>query len=231
MLSRTTSSTADPPWSPDRSDLLRWFCLNAPSLAVTYRAAVTLLNERDFPARCTLLGFCVRDLVNLLPQAITGVRQQRSVDHTPWCDRMLAAWPNRTQASVFRAPSKPEDVEQEVPIPLQVVRELHDLLDAHERSRKGKMSPGEAMVVAVAGKTAGEHVEPIKPLAEKLEKTRKFFERIHHFSHVIRSDPPDEEVAKHFGFLETALMGLTRPYFSVKDQLDAVLRKTNTRTD
>jgi hypothetical protein len=184
-----------------------------------------------FPGRITLLGFCVRDLVNLLPHAIQGVRQRVRVEYTAMCNRIATAWPDRRRPSVFDDKAKLDGARDPITIPFAAAREIHGLLDAHEQSRAAQMTPAEAMVFAVAAKTAGEKVMPVKAIVAQIETARRFFADIHHFSHEVRSDPPEKEIQAQFGFLESALMALTKPYFSVNGELDAVLRETNESTN
>ena len=215
-------------WTKQRRELVRWLDDRAPSFSCAYVGAVRLLHTPSFPAREHFICHAVRDIYRLLPAALGAKAPTRPAEVLPDMARNVAKiWerypPNQLGTS--------ERAGSDVRISLQAYNAIQMLVEK-SKNLEGQPSTGKQLAIALFRSFDRWHDGFIYPwiINAFADEYRYFVSRAHL---AISSDrvPTDDGLIEHFEAFERAFHSLVGPYFTCKEELDAILQDTNTTAD
>lgn len=207
-------------WTPLRVDLVAWFDDHASSFSAGYIAAVELLQSPSFPARVHFICHAIRDVYRLLPPAL-------GADPLPTPTQVF---PNMVKSLVEkwdRHPSPETSTAGTFSVSPQVYRYIKKIVGKSESMAQQK-TVGQALAVALFRSHDQREVEFIHPwIMESFDREYDFFVKRAHFAQSTEKVPDDDGLKEHFVAFERAFHSLVGPYFSGKEELDAILQDTN----
>jgi hypothetical protein len=215
-------------WTRQRRDLVRWLDDRAPSFTEGYVGAVRLLHFPSFPARVHLVCHVVRDIYRNLPASLGTTSLPRPAEVFPGMVRALAEqWKQFPPSASGRA----EDIGADISVSAQVHGSVLRLV---EKSRELVDQPtvGKQLAIALFRSLDRRNDEFIHPwIINSFDGEYKFFVSRAHLARSLDRVPTDEGLIEHFEGFERAFHSLVGPYFSGKEELDAILLATNTAAD
>lgn len=215
-------------WTRLRRELVRWLDDRAPSFTEGYVGAVRLLHMPSFPARVHLVCHVVRDIYRNLPAALGATSLPRPGEVFPDMVRALA---EQWRQFPPNGSGRTENIGTDVPVSVQVHGSVLRLV---EKSRELADQPtvGKQLAIALFRSLDRRNDEFIHPwIISSFDGEYKFFVSKAHLARSMDRVPSDEGLIEHFEGFERAFHSLVGPYFSGKEELDAILRATNTAAD
>lgn len=217
-----------PYWTPLRKELVNWLSDNAPSFVDGYTGAVRLLHM-PFPGRVHFICHAVRDIYRHLPTTL-GVRSlARPAEVFPNMAKELAiAW---NSDNSVRAPSRIDGITSGVVVSRRVFKCAERIvIKSNELNEQNKV--GKNLAIALFRSLdlrEGHHIAPW--IFEAFNAEYGFFVQRAHLAVSIDKVLTDEGLLEHFESFERAFHSLVGPYFSGKEELDAILKSTNPAGD
>lgn len=213
-----------PYWTQLRQELAQWFEERAPSFAEAYIAAVHLIHTPEFPARMNLICHIVRDIYSLLPAEMGEISIRRRRDILPdKVGKLSSIWKQNPP----NVPSNLKEINFDVTVNSRIFKYLVELIEI-DNELKYPPKIGHQLAIALYRSRDLREDNPISPwILGQFHREYKFFvERSH-----INSTKSDDNLVKHFEAFERAFHSLIGSYFTGKDDLDAILQKTNNPDD
>lgn len=215
-------------WTRQHRELAQWFDDRAPSFTEAYKAAVVLLHTPRFPGRVHLICHVVRDIYRCLPTAL-GVKalSRRSEAYPQMVESLADRWkkfpPTERKSSDLNGP--------DVLVSSQVHGAVRQLV---EKSAELKDQPSVGKQLASVlfrslDRRANDYIDPW--IITAFDSEYDFFMGRAHLRTKPAHMPTDDGLLAHFEAFERAFHSLIGPYFSGKEELDAILQDTNPRTD
>jgi len=221
--------TFDVPMNTLRLELKGWFGRNAPSLGELYEGALHMLYAPQFPGRTRFIAHAAREIANRLPEAITGVKNER-FEWQNKLDKLLKSW---EQAGFSINGNLPEVVtatnaapSAEFSAPRRFMHELAKLLSEYASSRETNQARSRRLFEAVDKSDQGSKEALIPIVTQWLEVTTWFVKIAHDSGRtdiILRVD----ELERRFTLFEATLGALTREFFKTIGELDEILENTN----
>jgi hypothetical protein len=215
-------------WTKQRRELVQWLDDRAPSFTEGYVGAVRLLHTPTFPARVHLICHVVRDIYRHLPTALGAKSLPRPAEVFPNMVQSLAEqWekfpPNDTGQS--------ESMGSDVVVSAQVHRCVVKLVEKR-RELAAQPTVGKQLAIALFRSLDRRDDAFIHPwIIKAFDGEYDFFVRRAHLARSLDRVPTDDGLLKHFEAFERAFHSLVGPYFSGKEELDAILQDTNPAAD
>lgn len=224
----TTGGTY-PGWRRHQTQLLEWFQCDAPSLADPYRASVTLMSDRTFPARVHLICHIVRDIYSKLPEALDGSYRRREANEVSNAiDNMAPHWePYRREP--FHEANGPEPAAGKgngVLVSSIAVRGVAELLSLRQ-AIKSQPTSAEVLARALFQRFVESGVAPPNRLIKTFVQERQWFTNRAHLVRDSDKLPSDEGLGEHFESFERTLHSLVAPHFTVQQELNDILQQAN----
>ena len=215
-------------WTKQRRELVQWLDDRVPSFTEGYVSAVRLLLALSFPARVHLICHVVRDIYRHLPAALGEASLPRPAEVFSGMVKYLAEkWekfpPNETMKS--------KRMGSDVVISTQVHGCVIKLI---EKSKELTDQPtvGKQLAIALFRSLERREDEFIHPwIIKSFDDEYNFFVRRAHLARSLDRVPTEDGLVEHFEAFERAFHSLVGPYFSGKEELDAILQDTNTTAD
>jgi hypothetical protein len=218
--------------SGSREEIARWLRQYAPVLKEPYEAAVVLMETPDFPARLHLVGHCVREICNRLPDYYPGATRvvRARVDYATHVRAIAASWTAAgmgLDGSVLRQPREGGLEASEpaaIPLPAEIVEKLAGLLLDHSEA-SGTNREAARAVYAAAARMGGDEQVLAANVGQWLGLARWGVGVAH-----VRQDgtaPSSHDVDDRFRLFEAALLTLIGSVSATMDELDAILEDTN----
>ena len=216
-----------PYWTAQRRELLRWISDRAPSFAEGYAAAVTLLHRPDFPARVHLICHIIRDIYRYLPAALgMSSLSNRNEVFPSKIKKLVAQWDKFPPTEP--SSSDPGSHDQVSP---QVYSVVLDLVET-EKKLADQPSVGQQLAIALFLSLERREDDFIHPrIIDAFHDEFKFFVSRAHLARAIDKVPTDDGLTERFESFERSFHSLVGPYFSGKEELDAILQDTNPKPD
>ena len=215
-------------WTKQRRELVQWLDDRAPSFTEGYVRAVRLLHTPTFPARVHLICHVVRDIYRQLPAALGAKSLPRPAEVFPSMVQSLAEqWekfpPNDTVKS--------ESIGSDVVVSAQVHRCVVKLVEKR-KELVGQPTVGKQLAIALFRSLDRRDDTFIHPwIIKAFDGEYAFFVGRAHLARSLDRVPTDDGLLEHFEAFERAFHSLVAPYFSGKEELDAILQDTNTTAD
>jgi hypothetical protein len=194
------------------------------ALGSLYRASVTMVRDRSFPARARLIAHAVREIRNRLPDAVAGPRSGGRLDYKNKMDGLARAW---DRAGVVTSPLVKRDeenraaVDRKVALPVRLVRKIEKLISEHKNVRERKKEKAWRLIQVAAPETAGarQHLEAC---------AYHWYQVTEWFVGIAKGGTTDEATLEsnfeHFEALLTSVLG---HFFEAVDGLDEILEDAN----
>lgn len=217
-----------PYWTKQRRELVRWFDDRAPSFTEGYVGAVRLLHTPSFPARVHLICHVVRDIYFYLPATLGLNSLSRPAEVFPDMVKTLAEKWNKFPPTENE---RSGGIGSDVAVSPQVHRCLVKLVET-SRELTDQPKEGERLAIALFRSLDRRDDEFIHPwIIMSFHDEYKFFVRRAHLAKSLDRVPTDDGLIEHFEAFERAFHSLVGPYFSGKEELDAILQDTNAAAD
>ena len=216
-------------WTPLRRELITWLDDRAPSFTEGYKGAVRLLYAPLFPARVHFICHAVRDIYRHLPTTFGEKPLPRPAEVFPSMVKELAArW----------AKSPPKDnsrYSEQAGCDIPVSPQVHTYLTKIIRKSMeiaDQRTVGKQLAIALFRSLDRRGDEFIQPwIIQAFDAEYDFFVKRAHLAATVDKVPTDDGLLEHFEAFERAFHSLVGPYFSGKDELDAILQDTNSTAD
>ena len=213
-----------PYWTRERREIVAWLNDHAPSFSDGDAGAVRLLHTPTFSARVHLVCHLVRDIYRYLPEAIDA-RAKAS-------PRPAEVFPNMVKelATQWKAfpPSMAEQFEDTNSDRWceQTSFQMHFyLVEKSNTMAKNQPTVGKVLAGALfrsGVRSANEFIAPW--IIRAFDAEYKFFVEK---AHLAKEVPDDSGLIEHFEAFERAFHSSVGSYFTGKEELDAILQKTN----
>ncbi len=221
-------------FNPERQALHGQLGDLSPRLSGLYRRLIRLLDEKpegsEHLARVSLIGHCVRELINRLPDILADVPDMLE-PVIPKSGDMVRRLPGLTERytetlAMVSGPTSEDGNHQRtdlVPVPRPLFEALHDITNATARET-ARAKERDAVVVARARTASG-------PAYARWRAARKFFMEFTHLDNHVgqeeRQIPSDEQIIEHLGVVEAALSSRLTGFFDNRRILDEFLSEVN----
>jgi hypothetical protein len=217
-------------WTPEREATKSWLTRHAPSLAKLYEGAVKLVFEYSIPGYSHLVGHAVREIGSRLPAVMAGDSFGRLVYHEE-VETILYQWKaaglgiDGYIAAVSAADATDKALQNEVTLPVTLVKAIGLLLAKHVATSKKPYERAEALFFAVSPENR-RFVDTVRPAIVQWVSVIKWFMECTHVGIQQRAIDSEELKAK-FQLFESGLSSITRNFFETTDELDAILEEAN----
>ncbi|GAF85394.1 unnamed protein product [marine sediment metagenome] len=216
-------------WTQLRRELIKWLEDRAPSFTEGYMGAVRLLYTPSFPARVHFICHAVRDIYRRLPTTLGEKSLPRPQEVFPSMVKELA---NRWEKFPPKDNSKYSgQAGSDIPVSPQVYRYMKKIV---QKSTKiaAQRTVGKQLAIALFRSLDRWENEFIQPwVIEAFDAEYDFFVDRAHLAESVENVPSDDGLLEHFEAFERAFHSLVGPYFSGKEELDAILQDTNSAAD
>jgi len=212
-----------PYWTRMRDELLEWFNARAPSFAEGYTGAVHLLHN-EFPARVQFICHVVRDIYRNLPAALGMQAISRRSEFYPDMVKNLSITWNQSMPLIS------ENLGFGYLVSESVYKKIIEIIKK-ENEMKTQPKVGEQLAIALfrASDRREEFMHPA--VIDAFNDEYAYFMSKAHFPAKLEKGLADEGLKEHFEAFERAFHSLIGPYFSGKEEIDAILQDTNATTD
>lgn len=221
-------------WTQERAEIARWLSDYAPSFVDGYTSAVSLLYMPDFPARIHLICHLVRDFYRKLPRAL-------DTENAGSASRPNEVFPNMVVKlrNIWDA-NPPEQITEAGPegVSFKMTGNMHSHLKkivkaSNDFKETKKTRTIGARFAKVLYQTLDRSKEDsISPwIIAAFDAEYNFFVGRAHLAEHEDKMPNDEGLIEHFRSFEKTFHSLIGPYYSGKEELDAILQDTNAVTD
>jgi len=222
------SSFTEADWTQERAEIARWLADRAPSFVEGYTGAVSLLYMPNFPARIHLICHLVRDFYRELPAALGASSSPRPGEVFPGMAQKLKK---------FWKANPPKQITEIEPgyLNLQMTATMHSHLEKIVQKSIDFENPTTigTRFAKVLYQSLDRQKEDFIPswIFKAFDTEYDFFVARAHLAKHKDKMPNDEGLIEHFQSFEKSFHSLIGPYFSGKEELDAILQDTNTVTD
>ncbi len=215
-------------WTRQRRELIRWMEDRAPSFVQGYIGAVLLLHMPSFPARVHFICHVVRDIYWKLPTIVGAKSKQRPPEVFPNMVKELAERWRKFPAPGPIVAGKPNS---EFTVSAQVYRYIEEIVRKSVEIQD-QPSVGKQLAIALFRSLDRRDEELIQPwIIGSFDAEYDFFVKRAHLSHSVDKIPNEDGLIEHFEGFERAFHSLVGPYFTGKEELDAILQDTNQAAD
>jgi len=211
-----------------RRELIQWLTDRAPSFLDGYLGALQLLHMRAFPARVHFICHAVRDFYRSLPASLGFQSQKRRSEVYPqMVEELCGLWrqfPPSTTRSSF-------EMDSDARVSPQVYRQIETIVRKSAQLAEQR-TVGSQFAMALFRSMDRPESEFIQAwIIKAFDKEYDFFVKRAHLAGHIDKVPNDDGLIDHFEAFERAMHSLVGPYFSGKEELDAILQDTNEAAD
>ena len=215
-------------WAKQRRELIQWMEDQAPSFVEGYVGAVRLLYTLSFPARVHFVCHVVRDIYRRLPSSLGMKTLPRPGEVFP---SMVKELVKRWEQFPVSGESKSEKVGSETAVSCQVHRQIVKIVQKSVEIAE-QPSVGKQLAIVLFRSLERRQDEFIHPwIIESFDAEYDFFVKRAHLAESVDKVPNDDGLITHFEGFERAFHSLVGPYFSGKEELDAILQDTNQAAD
>ncbi|MDI6448672.1 hypothetical protein [Anaerobaca lacustris] len=215
-------------WTKQRRELIWWMEDQAPSFVEGYVGAVRLLYTPSFPARVHFICHVVRDIYRRLPSSLGVKSLPRPAEVFP---NMVKELVTRWEKSPVSAKNRSDNMDPQFVISSQVYRQIKAIV---QKSKQIAEQPtvGKQLAIVLFRSLDRRQDDFIHPwIIESFDSEYDFFVQRAHLAESMDKVPNGAGLVPHFEGFERAFHSLVGPYFSGKEELDAILQDTNQPAD
>jgi len=237
-----------PDWTPRRQQLYDRLVERAAPLAGLYASGVFFLASPTWPGRYHLLGHCVREIVQRLPEFLDPQPRSRA----QWDEALnsfVDAWlgaglpTTGTGLGPFVSELQEEDHRADavtgvptagdaVAVPSNVAEAGVALVAAHEQMSANNYNKAASIILAQPAADAASLIDQTPATRDATvllwTKTASWFLKLTHVSaSQDKAVPAEAELRHRFEIIESTLEAILAPFYRVIDDLDAILGTAN----
>jgi hypothetical protein len=236
-----------PEWTPRRQQLYGRLAERAAPLAGMYASGVFFLASPTWPGRYHLLGHCVREIVQRLPEFLDPQPRSRALWDTAvnsFVDAWLGAGLPTTGMGLGSFASEPQEDDRSdvvngrpaaggaVAVPSSVAEAAGVLVVTHEQMSVNNYDKAASIILARPAADAASLIDQTPTARDATvllwTKTATWFLKLTHVSASQDEAAPDEAELQHqFEIIESTLEAILAPFYQVIDDLDAILDSAN----
>ncbi|MBL1217174.1 MAG: hypothetical protein D8M59_06715 [Planctomycetes bacterium] len=210
-------------WTKQRSELRKWFEDRAPTLTDAYTGCVLLLYMPAFPARVHFICHAVRDIYVKLPASLGIPQIKRPAEVFPEMVKAFSVRWHKYPPKTINSSS--EDTLFAFADPLyRYAKKMVDTSDSMKRVSVGTQLASALFQCHDRG--TSEFIP--KWVVDSFDREYKFFVKRAHLVPDVEKLPSHDGLVEHFQAFERTFHSLTCSYFEGKEEVDAILRRTNT---
>lgn len=222
-------------WTDERRELQEQLFRLDPELSALYENAITLLSEEKIPGkehvRLSMIGHCVRELINLLPDAlkdVEGMLLSGWKDNNAETEKLIGSLEEEAGGDIGNLVSDETDNSGQARRALITQRTLNAMAEWAKSEQEKKVRERQRDSVTVLGS-----IDSKNPALIPWGKARKFFMRR---THIKRSFPlhdnlinlpGDTEVLYHLSAIEACLRVRLCGFFDIYDEINDLLEDAN----
>lgn len=221
-----SSAPQEPFWTRQRRELAQWFEDRAPSFVEGYVGAVRLLHMPTFHARVHFVCHAIRDIYRYLPTSLGAKLIPRPSEVFPNMVKDLATRWQKHPPQLAHEPGSDYSVSPQVYRYVErIVRKSVDMTNQH-------ITVGQHLANALFHSLDRREDEFIAPwIIKSFNDEYDFFVSRAHLAQSVEKIPGADGLIENFEAFERAFHSLVGPYFSGKEELDAILQVTNEEPD
>ncbi len=213
-------------WSPARRERMARLAETSRDLADLYEVAIDLLGNPDAPARMLLLGHCMREVGNRLPEILNPDLPGRSRQDE--AVRSLAGGWRAVGLSLDGA----DDAEgggTAIPVPRQIVASVESVVAAFESGETANYAKASFLVTGNVPENLTDAVKNPDPGVAALLKTRRYFMGHTHAGVKDRQAADEAELQEHASHFEHVLDVRLGDWWEARLSVQDILARANAR--
>ncbi len=216
-----------PAWSPARRDRRARLAAVSRDIAELYEAAIDILGDPGSPARMLLLGHCMREISNRLPDILNPELPDSSKQNLA-VEQLAKAW----RASGLGAQLVGADESTQAPdvsVPRGVAAAIETVVAEYEVGRRANYAKGSFLVQGVVPPNlAGTATNP-DPSVQAFLRSKRFFMDYTHAGDEDRPPPHEEEIQDRVHHFEDVLDARLGDWWAVQADVRDLVTRANER--
>jgi len=216
-----------PAWSPARRDRRARLAAVSRDIAELYEAAIDILGDPGSPARMLLLGHCMREISNRLPDILNPELPDSSKQNLA-VEQLAKAW----RASGLGAQLVGADESTQAPdvsVPRGVAAAIETVVAEYEVGRRANYAKGSFLVQGVVPPNlAGTATNP-DPSVQAFLRSKRFFMDYTHAGDEDRPPPREEEIQDRVRHFEDVLDARLGDWWAVQAEVRDLVTRANER--
>jgi len=214
-----------PAWSPARRARRTRLAEASRDLADLYEVAIDLVGNTDAPARMLLLGHCMREIGNRLPDILNPDLPGRSKQDE--AVRSLAVtW---RAAGLSLGGADQDDDGPSIPLPRQIVASIESVVQAFESGETANYAKASFLVLGGVPDDLMDAVRNPDPAVSALLRTRRYFMRHTHAGVEDHSAADEAELQGCLSHFEHVLDVRLGDWWEARLSIQDILAKANAR--
>ncbi len=217
-----------PAWSPARRDRrARLAAAASRDIAELYEAAIDLLGDSGRPARMLLLGHCMREIGNRLPNILNPELPDSSKQNLA-VEQLAKAW-RAAGLGVQIVGSEESTQAPDVSVPRGVAAAIESVVAEHEVGQRANYAKGSFLVQGmVPPDLAGAATHP-DPSVQAFLRSKGFFMGHTHAGEEDRPPPCEEEIHDRVRHFEDVLDARLGDWWAVQADVRDLVTRANER--
>lgn len=217
--------------SDTQQTILGWFQRNAPSLGELYKGSLRLLYDDQLPGYTRFVAHAVREIRNRLPEYLAGFKGGKRLDYRLRIEQLKKKWTTLSPlkndvAGTSQETAEPSDDSQTIPIPIDIVREIGELIDDHLAVSEKRKDAAKSLFKAAS--IAGiDQAFPLGPSVDMWLDVTDWFMNLVHDGGKVDEDIGLDQTRKKFNQFEGMINSLVGYFYSTTDTLDEILQEAN----
>jgi hypothetical protein len=189
-----------------------WLAGQDERLSELYRGALQLKTEKAFPAKHQLIAHCLREIINRLPEAISGQKITSRVDYPKHLNGLINDWEQQYN------PIRVDNENNGTTITPELAKKIDKLVKDHEDGARKNIEKGE-ILFQLDPENAKEK-ECVDPLRKRWTEIGRLFVGICHGDGT--SDPEINDKIKTF---EDILLSFIDFYYEGHNKISSLIEK------
>lgn len=198
---------------------------NSPSLAELYRGAVVLLETRQ-PGHVRFIAHTVRDIRNILPQAVAGVKGPGRLEYPARVQAVKEAWEKAGLIPADLSGKGHPSLSASLSVPRTASKPLFKLFRDHEATSTKRVATARQLFLGVVPENA-DHIGTLEPVVQHWLTVTEWFMRRAHDDGRCDAECAREELVHQFDMFERSLMSIVRGFYPAIEELDEILEDAN----
>lgn len=218
-------------WNSSRTEVRDWFARNAPSLGELYEGAVRMVFDDLTPGWTRFVPHAVREIINRLPDHITGTRIRSRLDYRQRVEDIAKEWKNSGLlglSAISNGEDGPSTLEPNpsIEIPGPLFRRIETLLRDHDDARERPIDAAIRLFEGSDPENLGFR-DALRPAALNWIAIGKWAVGKAHDSGRSDGERDKAEYLMQFAAFERALGALIRGFFATTGEIDEILEESN----
>lgn len=215
-----------PAWSPARRARRSRLAEASRDLADLYEVAIDLVGNPDAPARMLLLGHCMREIGNRLPEILNPDLPGRSkLDKA--VQSLVADW--RAAGPRLSEVEQSDDPTPAISVPRKIAASLESVVAEFEYGETANYAKASFLVVGSVPDNLSVAAKNPDPAVSALVRTRRYFMGHTHAGVEDRQAPDEAELEEHVSHFEYVLDVRLGDWWEARVSIQDILARANAR--